>query len=232
MLQCCKCGKQYEFIPYKSDLTLPVIVCPYCGCRHTVTFEVVNDSSLIVPVELRLTKAAPVLIASRILNASRVAQAADDTGVTEWKKANEFIIVFQLDEGKGPWTAAYKLQWKVSGGTYADLAITGAIKWGTVTDLVNGNAVVIGEKACTATGGPGSTWQDGWEVEGASTSSSIALADECYTEIQFACSAADAEAEAQYYFQIYDNTNSAVVAEAAATLTISQITLSLFSLHG
>ena len=232
MLQCCKCGKQYEFVPYESDLTLPVIVCPYCGLRHTVTFEAVDDSSLIVPTELKLATRPPVLIASRILNASRVAQAADDTDVTGWKKANEFIVVFQLDEEKGPWTAAYKLQWKVAGGTYADLAATGAIKWGTVTDLVNGNAVVIGEKACTATGGAGSTWQDGWEVEGASISSSIELADECYTEIWFACNSGDAENGAQYYFQIYDATNSAVIAEAVATLTTAEITSSLFFLHG
>ena len=98
MLQCCKCGKQYEFVPYESDLTLPVIVCPYCGLRHTVTFEAVDDSSLIVPTELKLATRPPVLIASRILNASRVAQAADDTDVTGWKKTNEFIVVFQLDE--------------------------------------------------------------------------------------------------------------------------------------
>ena len=153
MLKCCKCNKQYEFKPYISDLTLPVIVCPYCGYRHTVEFKPTMDDSLLLPTELKLATAKPVLIASRILNASRVAQAADNTGVTEWKKANEFIIVFQLDEAKGPWTAAYKLQWKVAGGTYADLAATGAIKWGTVTDLVNGNAVVIGEKACDATDG-------------------------------------------------------------------------------
>lgn len=228
MILCCKCNKKYEFKPYGCGLRLPVIVCPHCGYRHTVKFAPTDDDSRLTtsPVELKLTSAAPILYASRILNASRVAQAADNTGVAGWTKTNEFIVVFQLDEEKGPWTAAYKLQWRNDTdsptGTYNDLASTGEIKWGSATDLANGNAVVIGEKACTATGASGSTWQDGWEVEGASTSSSLALKDEYYTEIQFACNSSDAHNGDAYSFQIYDATNSAVVGTASAKLKTVQ----------
>jgi len=166
--------------------------------------------------------APPVLTASRILNASRVAQAEDDTDVTNWAKANEFIVVAQIDEEKGAWPAQYSLQWRdvTDEGSFVDIAETGEIKWGTATDLQNGNAVVIGEKACTNTPA-GSDWQDGEEVEGAAVCDSINLADECYCEIHFACNPPDAEAGHEYEFQLYDYTNSAAIGVLLAGITIA-----------
>jgi len=163
----------------------------------------------------------PVLVASRILNASRVAQEADDTDVTGWLKTSEFIVVAQIDEQKGPWTAQYMLRWRdvTDEGAFAELAAAGEIKQGTATDLVNGNAVVIGEKACDNT--PDGSWQDGEEVEGASTCDSIVLADEAYTEIHFACNPGDADAGHEYEFQLWDATNGASIGTLLAGITIA-----------
>jgi len=166
-----------------------------------------------------MATADPVLVASRILNASRVAQAADDSNKADWDTGDEFIIAVQLDEQKGPWTAVYKLQWQVSGGSYADLSDITAIAYGTGTDLANGNAVVIGEKACTNT--PSGSWADGWEVEGTGTASSLELLDEEYSELHIALDPAAATAEATYEFRLYDVTNGAVVGECDATITMA-----------
>ncbi|MFX1300369.1 MAG: hypothetical protein ACFFDE_05445 [Promethearchaeota archaeon] len=166
--------------------------------------------------------APPVLTASRLLNASRSPLAADDTDVTDYNKAYELIVVAQIDEEKGPWEAQYSLQWRdvTDEGSFADLAATGEIKWGTATDLQNGNAVVIGEKACTNTPS-GSSWQDGEEVEGTAVCDSINLGDEYYTEIHFAVNPNDAEAGHEYEFQLYDSTNSAAIGVLLAGITIA-----------
>jgi len=159
----------------------------------------------------------PNLQASRILNATRVAQAADDTPVTDWSLSAPFIVVMQLDETAGPWTATYKIRWRRTLGTFADLGATGEMKTTTATDLTNGNAVTIGEKACTNT--PSGPWQDGEEVEGTGTADSITLQDEDYTEVHFAVDPADANDFQEYEFEIYDVTNGAAIGTAEATLT-------------
>jgi hypothetical protein len=154
-----------------------------------------------------------------------VALAADNTDVTEYNKANPFIVAFQIDEEKGPWTAQYDLRWRnvTDGGSFAVAGNTGEIRWastGTVS-LNNGNAVTIGEKACSATGGSGSTWQDGEEAIGTYQTNSINLADECYTECHIGANPANALAGKQYEFQLYDSTNSAAIGTAAAKITIA-----------
>jgi len=163
----------------------------------------------------------PVLAASRLLNASRVPLAADNIDVIGYNKANEFIVVAQIDEEKGPWNTQYTLRWRdVAGGAFAPLAAAGKIKWGTATDLINGNAVVIGEKACTNTPA-GSDWQDGEEVEGAATCDAINLADEYYTEIHFACNPNDADAGHEYEFELWDENNGAAVGTLLATIKMA-----------
>jgi len=159
----------------------------------------------------------PVLSASRILDASRAAQAADDTGVVDWALDAEFIVAVQLDEQMGPWTAVYKLQWRQTGGTFADLGAASEISYGTGTVLEDGTAVVIGEKACTNT--PSASWTDGWEVEGTGTASSLALSDEDYTELHFAIDPANADNEQAYEFRLWDVTNGAQTGICVATLT-------------
>ena len=49
---------------------------------------------------------------NRILNASLVAQEADDTPVTGWDISAEFVIAFQVD-ATTPWGPEnYEIQWR------------------------------------------------------------------------------------------------------------------------
>ena len=220
MIRCCKSGGRYPFVPKQGASTFLLIECPHCGFRHTVEFKPVEDASpLRVIDELRLTNAAPVLIANRLLSATRVALANDNTGVTGYNKANQFIVAFQIDEEKGPWNAQYTLRWRnvTDAGSFAAIAATGEMAWGSATDLVNGTAITT--KQCQGTGGAGSTWQNGEEVEGAATSDAINLADEFYTEVHFAVDPSGAHDGDQYEFQLWDETNGAAIGTGAAALT-------------
>jgi hypothetical protein len=162
----------------------------------------------------------PVYIANRLLSATKVALANDNTGVIDYDKANHFIVVFQIDEETGPWNAQYTLRWRnvTDSGSFAAIAATGQMAWSSSTDLVNGQAIT--SKYCQGTGGSGSTWQNGEEVEGAATSDAINLADERYTEIAFAVNPAAALAGKVYAFELYDQTNGAAIATGTGTLTI------------
>ncbi len=156
---------------------------------------------------------------SRILNATRVDQSGSDNGdVTNWTKTNDFILAVNINSGgKDTAAAQYKLRWKVSGGVFADVASTGAIKFGA-TDLTNGGDILVGGRRCDSQGGD--TWQTGEEVEGTALSTSIDLADEYESEIHFSLSAADATAGSTYEFELYDNTAGASKGTCGATLTI------------
>jgi len=153
----------------------------------------------------------------RFASATRVALAADNTSITDHALADKFILACQLDEQAGPWTAVYKVQWRRVLGTFADLGSSTEMAYTTDTDLVNGDAVVIGEKIVTET--PSATWVDGEEVEGTGTADSITLIDERYTEIQFAIDPANALNDQAYEFQVYDVTNGASIGVFVGTLT-------------
>jgi hypothetical protein len=156
---------------------------------------------------------------SRILNASRVDQSgSDNADVTNWAKADAFILAVNINsDGKDTVAAQYKLRWRVSGGTFADVASTGAIKFGS-TDLTNGATIAVGGRKCSSVGGD--TWQTGYEVEGTALSTSINLADEYETEVHFSLSCADATSGALYEFELYDATAGASRNTCGATLTI------------
>ena len=169
-----------------------------------------------------MATAKPVLIATRILDADRTALAADNTDYTVNKSTKpNLIYVVQVDEEKGAWSATYKLQWKntTDAGSLADLAATGEITWVATTSLVQGTAVT--SKACTASGGSGSTWQNGEEVEGASTSDSINLADEYYTEIHFAINLANAIEGKTYDFGVIESGGGTLINTFASSLIIT-----------
>src|SRR3990172_958900 len=221
MIRCCNCDRQYELVLKQGGLALPVVECPYCGYRHTVEFKAVEDESPVSPLfEIRLTTAKPVYIANRFLGPTRTALADDNTNVTGYYKENNFIVVFQIDEEKGPWNAQYTLRWRnvTDTGSFAAIASTGEMAWGTSTDLSQGTNVT--SKACSASGGLGSTWQNGEEVEGAATSEAINLADEFYTEIDFAVNPAAAHDGDVYAFELYDQTNASSIGTGTGTITV------------
>ena len=158
---------------------------------------------------------------SRILNASRVDQSgSDNADVINWVLADNFILAVNINSGgKETVSAQYKLRWRVFGGTFADVAATGAIKFGT-TDLTNSGDIVVGGRKCSSVGSD--TWQTGKEVEGTALSTAIDLVDEYETEIHFSLSCADAAAGALYEFELYDGTAGASKGTCGATLTTAE----------
>ncbi len=173
----------------------------------------------------------PVLTASRLCTKTRgnLGTGADNEDITNYAQATSLIVVAQIDEETGPWTATYSLRWRNEtdnpGGSFTLLASTGEVKWASDTDLVNGTNLETGTKyptgdrLCNTTGGSGSTWFSGEEVEGAATSQSIALPDENYTEVHFAISLADAHEGDQYTFELYENTGPSSVGALGAQIT-------------
>ena len=160
---------------------------------------------------------------SRILNATRVDQSsADNANVIDWVKTNDFIIAININSnGKDTEAAQYKLRWrnKTDVGSFADVASTGAINYSATTDLVNGNPIAVGGRKCDSQGGD--TWAAGEEVEGASLSDSIDLADEYETEIHFALDCSGATDEKEYEFELYDSTLGVTRGTCGATITMA-----------
>ena len=154
---------------------------------------------------------------SRILNANRVDQSgSDNADVINWVKTNNFILAVNINSGgKDTAAAQYKLRWRIALGTFADVASTGAIKFGA-TDLVQGASILVAGRKCDSQGGD--TWQNGEEVEGTALSDAIDLPDEYETEVHFSLSCADAADNSTYEFELYDGTLGASVGTCGATL--------------
>ena len=155
----------------------------------------------------------------RILTATRVDQSgADDGNVIDWLMASHFILAININSGnKETEPAAYKIRWRESGGTFADLAATGEMKFGA-TDLVNGDPIAVGGRKCDSQGGD--TWQEGYEVEGVANSTSVDLVDEFETELHFSVSPADAQYGVLYEFELWDVTLGETRGTLGATLTV------------
>jgi len=76
---------------------------------------------------------------SRIADANRTWQQPCDTDVTDWDKANEFIVALIAQCGvHGGCSATLRVQWqRDSEGIWYDLGTTGELRQGTATVLVN-----------------------------------------------------------------------------------------------
>ncbi len=114
---------------------------------------------------------------------------------SSWVKTNDFILATRIYTSKGPIARAYKLRWRdvTDEGVFADVGATGEITYNAITDLVDGDDLLIEEKLCDeqVTGSKRSpyTWQNGLESEGDNLlpdSGTYSLADEYYTEFQWA----------------------------------------------
>ena len=159
---------------------------------------------------------------SRILNATRVdLSGADNTNIIGWVKTNDFIIAININSnGKDTEAAQYKLRWrnKTDGGSFADAGAATEINYNATTDLVNGDPIAVGGRKCDSQGGD--TWAAGEEVEGASISDSIDLADEYETEIHFALDCSGATDAKEYEFELYDSTLGVTRGTCGATITM------------
>jgi len=148
-----------------------------------------------------------------VLRKSRIAKDSDRSGwaavdATADVYATQFILGTQIaaTAGKTPVAAAYKLRWRVDGGTFADVASTGKVKWATSSDeLVDDATLIESDKVC---GGLTSfTWADGVESVGdnrAPDSGTISLSQDYYTEIQWALDISDADLGDTYELELWN----------------------------
>jgi len=158
------------------------------------------------------------LSGSRIANATRTWQAAEDAGVVDWVKTNDFIFAIAAESGAhAAAVGTLQIRWrnKTDEGSFAVLSGSGELTWSGVTDLVNDNAVTSGEAGCTGTG----TWVDGVEREGANDVTTD-LAKAQWTEHQWAVDCSGAHDGDEYEFELYDATEGAAVGTCAATITM------------
>lgn len=139
-----------------------------------------------------------------------------------WVKTNDFILATRIYGSRGPYVRAYKLRWRVSGGTFVDVSDVGAITYSAVTDLGDGGDLLEEEKLCDAQ--DGYTWQNGLENEGDNLlpdSGTYSLADEYYTEFQWALSCDDAIDESIYEFELWDVTEPLSIGTGLSSITIA-----------
>ena len=158
---------------------------------------------------------------NRILDASLTAVEADDTVVTGWSLASEFVVAFQVDAST-PWGPEnYEIQWRDDDDgtpTWTQLTGAGELITGDSTDLVNGNPTT---QKCTNVPG-GSTWEAGIQVEGTDETGNFTHTDEYYTEFHFAINPVNATAGHKYAFRLYAVTSGAEVGVGVATVTMEQ----------
>lgn len=150
-------------------------------------------------------------------NPSRAEVGSDNTNVTEWPVTQAFIYCVAIGrDTRDPLAETFKLQWRVSGGSFADLGATGAMKYTTSTTLTDGSALTSGNARVAVSN---MTWQNGEEVEDG-ISASIDLGLDYYTEIQYAVDPAGATVGSTYEFQVVGSVNGALTAETGSMLTV------------
>ena len=158
---------------------------------------------------------------SRIANASRTWQEECNIDVTDWGKANEFILsTWALADSVNP-DSNCKLQWRRVGGTFADVAADTEICWGVDTVLVDAQLLLNGNTA-----GCSVDWDNGSvENEGDNTAYLSNIKSGDHGEVQWALgfgSGALDNQEYEFQFEVTDFTSSAIcqttikTAEAAA----------------
>lgn len=236
-ITCCRCRGEYPFKLYDvKTASRPLTICPRCGFQHLVDFLPVAEEERADDVQeierLDLITYYVDLTASRIADASRSDQSgSDDTDVINWVKADDFILATQVGTSKGPLDRRYKLRWRdvTDAGSFADVAASGEISYTAVTVLVDGATLGSGSKLCT--GIPEPDWQDGLESEADNecpdSPGTYSLADDYYSEFQWALDCDGSEYEHEYEFELYEITNGVSIGTCLATLTIKPITYKL-----
>jgi len=226
LIRCCSCKKEYglegNIFEYEKGSRYPILICPYCGLRHIINFMLFdNKIEKLKKVEkLDLTTYYPTLGASRIADANRVDKSlADDGDVTGWVKTNDFILATRIYGSKGAYNYAYTLKWRnvTDSGSFAAVGATGEISYAADTVLVDGQALPTESKICSAQ--TNYTWQNGMENEGDNIlpdSGTYSLADEYYTELQWALDCSGAHDNDVYEFALY--TNSTLIGTCLASI--------------
>lgn len=150
-------------------------------------------------------------------NPSRVEVGSDNTNVTEWPVTQAFIYCVAIGrDTRDPPAETFTLQWRVAGGTFANLGATGAMKYTTSTVLTNAGALTSGNAKVAVSN---MTWQNGEEIEDG-VSASIDLGSDYYTELQFGVDPAGATVGSTYEFQVVGSVNGVLATETGSMLTV------------
>jgi hypothetical protein len=149
------------------------------------------------------------------------------SGTLEIPSTVTIIISFtiQADDMNDSVDSTFKLRWRnvSDAGSFADLASTGEIKWATVSDLIDGNAVVAGEDSganvfdCIA-----KAWsrRDGLEKEGAN-GFTRSIAQDAYEDFQWAVALDSADfANNDDYELALTQSDNTVIATGTTTVTV------------
>jgi len=150
---------------------------------------------------------------SRIADANRSWQAACDGDVSDWNKANEFIVALIAECGAhGGATETFKVQWSDDGGqNWYDLGSTGKLIQGDTTVLTNCTSPVGSSSGCQ-------TLEDSHEIEGAN-SCTLTTTGKTFVEAQVAVDPQGADDGTTYSFRLYSTTAGAPLGAVATELT-------------
>jgi len=161
---------------------------------------------------------------SIILNATEVAQGAENAAIADWVLTDEFIVcvtvAITVACNKASDATTFKLQYRKDGGSWTDVDTGNELIPGTGTDLVNGNSVTQRITTNVPAGCASGFANSGVEVEGTLSSNSVSMATETYTEIQFAVDPTNATAGSNYEFAIYNNAETAQLQNAALSVVL------------
>ena len=147
-----------------------------------------------------------------------------------WTKTDDFILATRIYTSKGPLARAYKLNWRdvTDEGVFAEIAATGEITYSATTDLTDDGDLLLAERICGTQ--PDYTWQNGLESEGDNLlpdTGTYSLADEYYTEFQWALDCNGAEDEHEYEFELWDVTEGVSIGTCLATITMAVVVAGL-----
>lgn len=158
--------------------------------------------------------------ATRIAASNRIDQSlSDDGSVINWPSNEDFIVIVRLDAADYVSFRDYRLRWRnvTSGGSFANLDSIGELTFNADTMLIDGSAVLVEDRICSAH--PTYTWADGEEVEGDGTGQLTFLAGTT-SEIQYGIDCSNAISGSTYEFQIYDATYSQAIGTCLAQITV------------
>jgi len=192
-------GKEYEFRAWDDADLVEIGV---LACTITMTAGNVTELS-----------------GSRIANATRTWQAAENVDVIDWPVGDAFILASAIENNSGSSSSdSLVWRWRVDAGSWNTLNTTGEIHTNATTDLVDLNAVTSGEAGCTAV--TASTYADGIEMENRLAGYTPVQADDTWREIHIAVDTSGATAEGVYEFELYNSTVGVSVGTLAVSITM------------
>jgi len=134
--------------------------------------------------------------------------AAVDTNAI-FTNAETFIVAISFDsDDMDALTGDFVLEWQddTDDDGWNDLSASGELKWGSVSDLINGNAVVAAERNgsenCSTMG---VTHTDGVEREGANDVTMTSVGSKLVFDLQWAVDATGATADHDYEFRVSES---------------------------